>query len=168
MIYGALLHAEVGKKKNRRTNLKHTIGVPSDSFLLNIEFLSWVSCLTHYTSSDWSGKEGLSLSCDSDVSFQGQDVGGRGDGSPVSSHLPLMDPHPDSPGDTAHSCWWVKPGRATEKPPSISVGPVRRWVGQRSHCSDTNQYLRPMPDVQSFPQLPKVRRTEKKGGEKSR
>lgn len=53
-----LHEAEVGKKTRRKQeeNLKHTFCVPSVSLLLNIELVPRVSCLTHYTSSDWSSR----------------------------------------------------------------------------------------------------------------
>ncbi|CAB1430577.1 unnamed protein product [Pleuronectes platessa] len=46
----------------------------------------------------FQSKEDLSLSPETEISFQGQAVGGKGHGSPVSSHLALMYPRPNSPG----------------------------------------------------------------------
>lgn len=67
------------------------------SLCLDIELLSKASCLTLYTSSNWSSKEELSLSLETEISFQGQIEGGKGLGSPVSTHLPLMYPRSNSP-----------------------------------------------------------------------
>lgn len=81
-----------------RGDLKDTICVPFVSLYLDIELLSQASCLTLYTSSNWSGEEDLSVSSETEISFQGQVVGGKGHSSPVSSHLPLMYPQPNSLG----------------------------------------------------------------------
>lgn len=79
-----------------RGDIKDTICVPFVSLYIDIELLSAASCLALYTSLNWSGKEDLSLSSGTEISFQGQAVGGKGHGSPVSSHLPLMHPQPNS------------------------------------------------------------------------
>lgn len=115
-----------------------TACVPCVSLYLDIELLSQASCLTLYTSSNWSSEEDLSLSSETEISFQGQVVGGKGHGSSVSSHLPLMYPQPTPWGPKRFLfCWWVKPAWAIEIH-RISIGHVCCCVGQQSYYLATS------------------------------
>lgn len=71
-------------------------------FILIYWASSQASCLTLHTSSNWSSEEDLSLSSETEISFQGQVVGGKGCGSPVST-IPALDVSPTQlpadPGD---------------------------------------------------------------------
>lgn len=122
-----------------RGDLKDTICVPFVSLYLDIELLSQASCLTLYTSSNWSGEEDLSVSSETEISFQGQVVGGKGHSSPVSSHTcPWCIPSPTPWGPKRFLfCWWVKPAWAIEIH-RISIGHVCCCVGQRSHYLATS------------------------------
>jgi len=71
--------------------------VPWDPLYLDIELFSQASCEILYTSSHWSGSKDLSLCSETELSFQGWVAGGKGQGSPVSSHLPLMCALPNIP-----------------------------------------------------------------------
>lgn len=95
-LFAESSRCEVSRKQ--KVDLKDITCAPFVSLYLDIELLSKASCLTLYTSSNWSSKKDLSRSSETEILFQGQVVGGRGHGSPVSSHLPLMYPHPNSLG----------------------------------------------------------------------
>lgn len=136
-MHTLIFYAEVGKKTRRKQKDTPFVSLcVSVSLLLNIEFLPWVFCPTHYTSSDWSSKSEPELPERYPLPRSG--CGKKRWWFTASSHLPLMYPLSQHPWGSIGFCWWVKPAWAMKKPHKICTGHVCRCAGQQTCLSATS------------------------------